>query len=218
MGAIMYMNVFAVRIDLGQVVRVTSMFSETIAETAASIAGFQGMMGLVDDETGDVLSVALNDHKDTALSARDNPVNTQQISRYAPHFVSEPERDLFRLDARYIPHNRPFPGPQAQFARATTGWVSPGKLSSILSRSRDTLIYSAILQKGCAGFLLGSIPEEGKILGISMWQSLEHMLLSEGEEGYYHREMSTFDDVLLRPTIRRSYRVFDRAFAPRTLR
>lgn len=210
----MYMNVFAVQFDREQLPQVTAMYSETISATARSIPGFQGMMGLVDDETGDVLSVALNDHMESTLEARDNPANQQQVERYAPYFVSGPERDLYRLDVRYIPQNRPFPSHQALFARSTMGWVQPRKLASILSRSRDSLVYAAILQQGCAGFLLGSIPEEGRILGISMWQSLEHMLQSEQSDGYYHREMSTFDDALVRPNIRRSYRIFDRAFGP----
>lgn len=209
----MYMNVFAVRIEAERLSEATSMFSETIAATAQAIDGFQGMMGLVDDETGDILSVALNERSENAIAARDSPVNRQQVERYAPYFASPPERELYRLDVRYIPHNRPFPGNQALFARATTGWVAPRKLASTLNRSRDSLIYSAILEQGCAGFLLGSIPEEGKILGISMWQTLEHMLLSESAEGYYHREMSALQDLMVRPNVRRIYRVFDRAFA-----
>jgi hypothetical protein len=209
----MYMNLFTVRVSKNHLPDVTAMFNATIKTSSQSIDGFQGMIGLIDDETGDVLSVALNDTERGALLARESPANKHQIERYTRYFVSPPERDLYRLEVRYTPHNRPFPGHEAHYARATTGWVKPANVASTLARSRDSLIYAAILERGCAGFLLGSIKEEGKILGISMWQSLEHMLLSEGDEGYYQREMASFQDVLLRPTIRRTYRVFDRAFA-----
>lgn len=209
-GAAMYMNVFSTRVPVDSLPVVSGMFRETMANLASDVGGFRGMLGLVDDETGDILSVALNENSQGILDAREHSTNQAEVAKYAHLFEVQPSRSLYRLDVRYMPHNRPFPGDQATYTRATWGNVAVDSVASTIAQSRDSLIYSAIFEKGCAGFLLGSNPDTGKIIGFSLWQSLEYMLLSEGEEGYYQREMARYQGALLGPAVRRHYRVFDR--------
>lgn len=204
------MNVLSVQVSMDALDQIEPMYHATMVRLSHNIPGFQGMMGLLDPETGEILSVALNDSEDLIVQARESEPNQEEVRKFQHLFVSEPQREVYRLDVRYMPRNRPFPGERAFFARSTTGWVDPRDVGKIIAMNRDSLIYAAIFEKGCAGFLLCSNRDTGKILGISMWESLEYLLLSESDEGYYHREMEKLRPLLIGPYERRVYRVFDR--------
>jgi hypothetical protein len=206
----MHTNVFSVLVSMDAFDEAEVMYRQTIARFASTLPGFQGMMGLVDTETGEVLSVALNDTETGIMDARESEINQEEIGKFQHLFLSDPQREAYRMEVRYLPLNRPFPGDHAFYARVTTGWVKPSNLNKLVTFSRDSLIYAAIFEKGCAGFLLCSNRKTGKVFGMSMWESLEHLLFSESDEGYYHREMAKTGDMVLQPTERRIYRVFHR--------
>jgi quinol monooxygenase YgiN/heme-degrading monooxygenase HmoA len=206
----MLVNVFSVKVRTDSIDEVTEQFKSTARTYASQIEGFQGMMGLIDDETGDTLSIGLLDNEPHLLDARESKLNMAEINRYVHTFVTEPERRSFKLELRYMPHNASFPGEEGVFARSTTGAVNPRNINRLIARSRDSLVFESVAAPGNAGFLLCSDHSTGTILGISMWKSMEALLDSESESGYYQREMDKHSDLMLSPYERRVYRVFDR--------
>lgn len=206
----MYMNVLSVRVRAEDFTQVAQMYRGTIDRLAAATDGFRGMMGLHDTESGEVMSISLNEHQDIALEARDSEANQQELQLYDHLFLSPPERDLYRVEVRYMPMNRPFPGEAVVAARTTTGFVQPRDVSRAIQRIRDSLVFAAIDERGCCGFLLGANHQTGKIFGASLWDSYDNLHASESERGYYHRELKQLNDVRISELDRGVYDVFER--------
>lgn len=214
----MYLNVLSVRVRKEDFLEAAAMYRGTIDRLAENTDGFRGMMGLYDPGSEELMSVSLNEHHENALLARDSEANQQELQRYAHLFLGPPERDLYRIDVRYMPMNRPFPGDTVVAARTTSGYVRPRDVSRTIKRSRDSLVFSAISEPGCCGFLLGANYQTGKIFGASLWDSFDHLIASESGREYYHRELKQFDDVLVSELDRRVYEVFERVIQKQSAR
>lgn len=209
----MHLNVFSVNVRTDAIDEVTAIFSDAMRALSTNVDGFYGMMGLIDDDAGEFLSIALNNRETEIFEARQSAVNQAEISRLRPYFVGEPSRAAYHVEVRYMPQNGSFPGEQAMFARATTGVMRPKDVQPTIERIRDSFVYSAIYQSGCVGFMLCSHLKSGTVFGFSLWSTLDDLLHSESDTGYYHQEMSKTESVLVKPVTRRTYRVFDRLFA-----
>lgn len=206
----MHMNVFSVKVRIEDFDGVATTYGDTMATLASSVEGFKGMMGLVNRDAGHVMSISLIDKEPRLHDARTSDVNQNEIARYQHVFLCEPKRESFRVDARYMPMNRPFPGESAFYARVTTGRVLPRDVVRTIDRNRDSLIFAAIYEPGCCGYFLCSNRQKGVIFGMSLWDTEENLLRSESDRGYYHREMARNKDVLLGPYEYQSYEVFAR--------
>lgn len=187
------------------------MYRETVNAFAERIPGFRGMMGMIDRSSGHLMSLGLHDSASELMSARDSELNQAQVERYQHLFLSDLERELYKVEVRYMPMNRPFPGQDVCYARVTSGFVQPRDVNKTIRRSRDSVVFSAIAEKGCCGFFLCANHETGKIMGFSMWDTIENLELSEGQRGYYHRELAKSDDLRTSPYERQIFEVFARA-------
>ncbi len=207
----MHINVLSVVCRLDAFDEASRMYRRTIATFAQNEPGFRGMMGMVNRETGQVMSIALKDTEAGLMAARESEVNQREIARYKHLFLSDIERETYKVEVRYMPMNRPFPGGDVCFARVTTGWVRPRDVNKIVKLSRDSVVFAAIYEKGCCGFFLCANHTTGKIMGFSMWDTMENLESSESTRGYYHREMAKHDHLRISPYEREIYEVFARA-------
>lgn len=189
------------------------MYRKTIDEFALEASGFRGMMGMVNRESGKFMSVALVDTEADLIATRDSPTNQRQFDRFQPLFLSDFERTSFRVEVRYMPMNRPFPGKDVYFARVTNGWVRPRDVSKVIKLSRDSVVFGAISEKGCCGFFLCANHDTGQVMGFSMWDTMENLERSESDRGYYRREMAKHDHLRLRPYEREVFEIFARSGA-----
>jgi hypothetical protein len=193
--------------------KTAQMYRETIATFARESPSFRGMMGMVNKETGKVMSIALAETEADLVAARDSEMNKKQVARYQHLVLSELQRDAFRVEIRYRPMNRPFPGQDVCFARVTNGWVRPKDVAKAIKLSRDSVVFGAISEKGCCGFFLCANHDTGQIMGFSMWDTMENLERSESDRGYYRREMSKHDHLRTGPYEREIFEVFARSGA-----
>lgn len=207
----MFLNMLSMYCKMDSFDETVRMYHDTIDAFAKGSAGFRGMMGMIDRDTGKLLSIALEDTEEHIYAARDSEVNRREVEKYQPIYLSELHREVFRVEIRYMPMNRPFPGDDVCFARITTGIVRPKDVPRIIKLSRDSVVYSAINQKGCCGFFLCANHETGKIMGFSMWETMEQLERSESDQGYYQREMAKHDHLRLAPYEREVFDVFARS-------
>lgn len=189
----------------------TLMYRDTIDAFASGDPGFRGMMGMIQRETGKLMSVALEDSESNLQAARMSELNRKEVEKYQHLYRSELHRDVYRVEIRYMPLNRAFPGNEVCFARVTYGLVRPRNVSKVIALSRDSVVYSAINEKGCCGFFLCADHENGKIMGFSMWDTMENLERSESNSGYYRREMAKHDHLMMAPYEREVFEVFARS-------
>ncbi len=204
------MTVF-VRLD--EFEKTAQMYRETISTFARESPSFRGMMGMVNRETGKFMSIALTDTQADVVAARESDVNKAELARYKNLYLSDLEREAFRVEIRYMPMNRPFPGGDVCFARVTTGWVRPKDVAKVIKLSRDSVVFGAISEKGCCGFFLCANHDTGQIVGFSMWDTMENLERSESGRGYYRREMAKHDHLRTKPYEREVFEVFARSGA-----
>lgn len=204
------LSVFMRLDDFEETVR---MYRRTIEDFARGAPGFRGMMGMVNRENGKFMSITLVDTEADLLAARDSPMNYETVARYQPLMISDIERNILRVEVRYMPMNRPFPGQAVCFARVTNGWVRPKDMAKAIKLSRDSVVFGAISEEGCCGFFLCANHDTGQILGFSMWDTMENLERSESDRGYYRREMAKHDHLRTGPYEREVFEVFARSGA-----
>lgn len=170
-------------------------------------------MGMINRETGKFMSIGLTETEAELVAARDSDMNKEQVARFQHLMLSELQREVFRVEIRYMPMNRPFPGQDVCFARVTNGWVRPKDVDKAIKLGRDSVVFSAISEKGCCGFFLCANHDTGQIMGFSMWDTMENLERSESNRGYYHREMAKQDHLRTKPYEREIFEVFARSGA-----
>jgi hypothetical protein len=207
------LNVLSVFVRLDEFEETARMYRKTIDEFARESIGFRGMMGMVNRDSGKFMSVGLHDTEAHLVAARDSETNQRQFIRYQHLFLSDVERTLLRVEVRYMPMNRPFPGQDVCFARVTNGWVPPKDVNKAIKLSRDSVVFGAISEKGCCGFFLCANHDTGQIMGFSMWDTMENLERSESDRGYYRREMAKHDHLRTGPYEREVFEVFARSGA-----
>lgn len=207
----MFMNVLSMYCRMDAFDETVRMYQDTINAFARGTTGFRGMMGMIHRTSGKLMSVALQETEADLIAARDSELNKKEVAKYQHLYLSELHREVYRVEVRYMPMNRPFPGNDVCFARVTTGLVRPRDVNKIIKLSRDSVVYSAIYQEGCSGYFLSANHETGKVMGFSMWETMENLEQSESDAGYYHREMAKHDHLRLEPYEREVFEVFARS-------
>jgi heme-degrading monooxygenase HmoA len=140
---------------------------------------FKDAVLLMDRQSGKAMTIALWDNRQalegSAPAARD-------LFQKAAHTIEgEPQRQVYDVLEYRSGQNR-------TFARVSTGTVQPSFFDS-----RDTSIIDAASQQpGYAGFLMIGNRESNTLMGISFWDSKDH--LEASESGYYTREMNKSRD------------------------
>lgn len=211
----MQLNLFSVSIRDNAADEVTTIYRNSLANLSQTIPGFQGMMGMIDDERQVFVSLALTQREAEILAARNSSENVRELDLLRPHFTSEPVRELHRVEVRYFPRNQPVPQGGFHYARVTRGQVAPADVASHVDLVRDSFVHSALYQPGCTGFLLCSQQAEGVVLGMSLWDSEESRASSEGESGYYQRELVRTASTDVQHLTRNNFRVIARQLPPR---
>lgn len=211
----MQLNLFSVSIKVNAADQVTAIYRNSLATLSRTIPGFQGMMGMIDDNRNEFVSLALTQRTEEIMAARDSSENAREVDLLRPHFSSEPIRELHRVEVRYFPRKRPIPQDGFHYARVTRGLVTPAEVPSHVDLIRDSFVHSALYQPGCTGFLLCSKQPEGIVLGMSLWDSEESRAISEGESGYYQRELVRTASTAVQHLTRHNYRVIARQLPPR---
>lgn len=211
----MQLNLFSVSIKEDAADKLAEIYRQSLHNLSITIPGFQGMMGMIDDDNHEFVSLALTQRPEEIFAARESSANTREVGLLEPFFTSEPVRELHHVEVRYFPKNRPIPENGYHYARVTRGYVKPSEVSTRVDQIRDSFVHSALYQPGCTGFLLCSKQDEGIVYGLSLWDSEQSRAASEGESGYYHREMERTRPGLPREPDRRYFRVIARQLPPR---
>lgn len=206
----MQLNLFSVSIRSDSAEQVSEIYRQSLDNLSKSIPGFQGMMGMIDDDNHQFVSLALTQRVEEILAARDSSDNAREVGLLESHFTSDPVRELHRVEVRYFPRRFPLPEHGFHYARVTRGYVKPSDVSEMVDEIRDSFVYSALYQPGCTGFLLSTNQSRGLVYGMSLWDSEASRATSEGESGYYEREMARTMQLLDQHPTRHNYRVIAR--------
>ncbi len=86
------------------------------------------------------------------------------------------------------------PGRGKAAARVSTMRVKPDWFDRADIRRDTSIIDAASKQPGYSGFLVLGNRELNQVLGMSFWDSMEHLERSEGGSGYYQQEMERTRD------------------------
>ena len=137
--------------------------------------GFKDAVLLLDRQSGEAMTIALWQDEQTLIASA---AAAGDLFRQAADTIEgEPERQLYEVvDYR--------PGENRRFARVSTGSVKPEWFEQ---QDDGSIIDAASRQPGYAGFLVLADREQNQIIGMSFWDSQEH--LESSESGYYTAEM-----------------------------
>lgn len=157
-------------------------------ESGAEISGQQGFQEavlLVNRDTGNGMSITLWESED----ALNESVGTfQRVSqRVGEALRGEPRRQTYEVLERRAGQNR-------KYARVSTGTLQAGRYEEMARQEDTSLIDAASRQPGYSGFLILGDRSNSKIIGISFWDSMEHLEASQGGSGYYEQEMDKTRD------------------------
>jgi heme-degrading monooxygenase HmoA len=142
--------------------------------------GFKDAVLLVDRGTGKAMTIALWEDQQALQAAA--PAAGKLFQQAAHTIDGTPQRQVYEvLDYR--------PKQNRRFARVSTGIVHPIAFND---PGTATIIEAASQQPGYAGFLVLGNRENNVLMGMSFWDSKEHLDASEG--GYYTREMEKSRD------------------------
>jgi heme-degrading monooxygenase HmoA len=155
-----------------------SIFQEGIP-AIRDLEGFKDAVLLVNRETGAAMTIALWADQQTMQGGA---LDAGKLFQKAAHTIDgEPERQAYEV----LEHR---PGQNRKFARVSTGTVDP----SAFDTTNTAIIEAASQQPGYAGFLMLANRESNTLMGMSFWDSQEH--LDASESGYYTREMDKSRD------------------------
>lgn len=147
--------------------------------------GFTEALLLVNPADGHSLSITLWEDQD-ALD--DSMGMSQQIAqRMAAVLRSEPQRENSE-----VLRNRP--GQDKVAARVSTIRVKPDWFDRADVQRDTSIIDAASRQPGYCGFLVLGNRANDQVLGMSFWDSMAHLELSESGRGYYQQEMESSRD------------------------
>ncbi len=143
------------------------------------LEGFRDAVVLVDRARGKAMTIALWQDQQTLRSAA---IAAGKLFQKAAHAIEgEPERHIYEV----IEHR---PGRNRKCVRVSAGTVQP----SMFDITDNTIIEMASKQPGYAGFLILGNRESNMLMGMSFWDSKEHLKASEG--AYYTSEMEKSRD------------------------
>lgn len=141
--------------------------------------GFRDAVLLLDRNSGKAMTIALWQDQ---LTLRSAAIAAGKLFQKAAHTIDgEPERYIYEV----LEHR---PGRNRKFARVSTGKVQP----SMFEVRDTTIIDMASRQPGYAGFLVLGDRDSSILMGMSFWDSREHLEASEG--AYYTSEMEKTRD------------------------
>lgn len=145
-----------------------------------ALPGFESGLGLVDRERGQVMIVTLWQ----SAQARDESAASAShiLSRAATALQGAPERHGYRVLL-----NRP--GSPRKFARVSRFTADSKERLAQLSDSsgEPSIVTDASRQPGYAGFLILADEATLDVMGMTFWDSREH--LEQSERAYYDRDM-----------------------------
>lgn len=137
--------------------------------------GFKDAVLLLDRQSGKAMTIALWQDRETMQGAA---LEAGKLFQKAAETIDgEPERQVYDV----LEHR---PGENRVVARVSTGTVQP----STFDATNTAIIEAASQQPGYAGFLILADRETNTLMGMSFWDSQEH--LDASESGYYTREMN----------------------------
>ena len=141
--------------------------------------GFKDAVVLLDRQSGKAMTIALWQDRETMHGAA---IEAGKLFQKAAATIDgEPERQIYEV----LEHR---PGQNRKFARVSTGTVDP----STFDTPNTAIIEAASQQPGYAGFLMLGNRETNTLLGMSFWDSQEH--LEASESGYYTSQMDQSRD------------------------
>ncbi len=92
------------------------------------------------------------------------------------------------------------------YARVTTVQTQPGKREEAIRIYHDSVVPAAKQQHGFNGAFLLTVPNTGKGLSISLWETEADMIAGE-TSGYYQEQIAKFAPLLAAPPTREGYEV-----------
>lgn len=149
------------------------IFQEGIP-TIRDLDGFEDAVLLLDRQSGKAMTIARwQDHATMQGAA----IEAGKLFQKAAHTIDgEPERQAYEV----LEHR---PGQHRTFARVSTGTVDP----STVDTPNTAIIDAASQPPGYAGFVMLANRETNTLLGLSFWESQEH--LDASERGYDTSQM-----------------------------
>lgn len=141
--------------------------------------GFTDAVLLLDRQSGKAMTIALWQDQATMQAAA---IEAGKLFQKAAATIDgQPERQIYEV----LEHR---PGQNRTFARVSTGTVQ----ASTFDDANTAIIEAASQQPGYAGFLMLANRETNTLMGMSFWDSQEH--LDASESGYYTSQMDQSRD------------------------
>ena len=180
----MFAHVTAIQADPQRIDDLIRIFQDS-ASDVRSQPGFEEALLLLDRPSGRGMNIALWDSEETL----NNGVGTaQQIAQRAAETLQGAARGT---NYEVLQHR---PGEGKSVARVSRGSVTPGWFYNTETQADMSIIEAASKQPGYRGFLVLGDRGNKHVLGMSFWDSMEHLRRSEGTSGYYHQEMERARD------------------------
>lgn len=175
----MHARVTTFRANLERADEGARIFQEGIP-AIRDLKGFKDAVLLIDRASGESMTIAL--WADERAMQDSLPAATDLFRQAAAAVASQPERHAYEV----IEHRS---GGDRRFARVSSGRTRPEFANS---QGNSAIIEAASRQPGYAGFLIVADRATGMMMGMSFWDSMEH--LEASESGYYTREMNKSRD------------------------
>lgn len=147
--------------------------------------GFTEALLLVNPANGRSLSITLWESEEMLNSSMG--MSQHIAERMAAVLQSEPQRENYE-----VLRNRP--GQDKVAARVSTIRVKPDWFDRADVQRDTSIIDAASRQLGYCGFLVLGNRSNHQVLGMSFWDSMAHLELSESGKGYYQQEMESSRD------------------------
>jgi heme-degrading monooxygenase HmoA len=141
-------------------------------------SGFIDAMLLLDRDTQKAMTIALWDSEQAMADSTD--FVREQFANAAETMASPPQLHTYEV----LEHR---PGQGRRTARVSSGTMTANAIEAMRSSDDTSIIDAASRQPGYAGFLTVADNDSGHVMGVSFWESDEHMRASES--AYYTEEM-----------------------------